>query len=265
MKLLKDLRQAIEYGWEYLLNSGKPYNAKHWQGTKAPNPMWEAFWLSWRAPMPQTVGYAEKFTEPNQPWVDEHFRERVGKIPLNPPPSHRIWPFNQDGNEAFMADEKFDHTYPERFWPKFAPYNGSRSHLTKSRQGIRFMYGDYDDFIKKLVEDPETRQGFLPIWFPEDTGCPANIRVPCTLGYHVIIRDGFLHITYFMRSLDMVRHYQDDIYLCWKLADNIRFRLNQKGIEVELGYMAFEAVNCHVFNVDLDALKYKLKKWKSKE
>lgn len=265
MKLLNNLWNAIEYGWQYLLDTGNPYEAKYWQGTKAPATMWETLWLSWRAPMPGHESTAKEVIKPNLPWADDHFRERVGKIPVNPPPSHKIWPYNQNGNIDFMAGEVFDHTYPERFWPKFAPYNPKKSYLSKSRSGIRFMYGDYDDFIKKLVEDPETRQAYLPIWFPEDTGCPSNIRVPCTLGYHVIIRNGYLHITYFMRSLDMLRHYQDDIYLCWKLADNVRSRLAEKGIDVKLGYMSFTAINCHVFNVDLDALKYKLKTWKRKE
>lgn len=260
MKLLPNLHEAVRYGWEYVLNSGILYQAKNWQGTKAPADMWEALWLSWRAPMPQTVVWAEKLIQPNLPWANVHFEERVGEIPHNPPPSHEIWPYNQESNRMFIKDEKFDHTYPERFWPKYDKTKGF-----KTRMGIRFKYGDLNDVIGKLNVDIDTRQAYIPIWFPEDTGKPEGLRVPCTLGYHVIVRNGFLHITYFMRSLDMLRHYQDDIYLCYRLAHHIKEKLNKKGHNLELGFMAFEAVNSHIFTVDKDALKYKLKTWKTKE
>ena len=66
-------------------------------------------------------------------------------------------------------------------------------------------YGDLDDVVTLLTNDPLTRQAFLPMWFPEDTGVVHGTRVPCSLGYHFMQRDGRLSITYYIRSCDIVR------------------------------------------------------------
>lgn len=263
MKTLPTLKAAILYGWEYLIHTGKEFNATNWQGRKAPAPMFETLWLSWKAPMPQIEQLVKIEVQPNIPWADEHAKERFGGKPLNPPPSHAIWPFNQNGNEAFIKDQVFDHTYPERFWPKHAGDTLEHDLRRTQHKGIRFQYGDLNDVIIKLSLDTETRQAFIPIWFPEDTGQDESVRVPCSLGYHIIIRNNYLHITYFMRSVDMIRHYQDDIYLCWKLAHHIKTELHIEGLQ--LGYMAFMGVNCHIFMSDKDAIEYKIRKWKNKD
>src|SRR6478609_8511164 len=64
----------------------------------------------------------KSLVSPNLPWAEDHFLERVGGKPLNPPPSHTDWPFNRQGNQEHLIDGEFSHTYPERFWPKWAGY-----------------------------------------------------------------------------------------------------------------------------------------------
>jgi len=64
-----------------------------------------------------------------------------------------------------------------------------------------------------MEREPFTRQAFLPIWFPEDTGTVHGERVPCTIGYHFIRRYNWVHIVYYIRSCDFFRHFRDDIYL----------------------------------------------------
>lgn len=260
MLIKPNLREAIAKAWESLLSTGSIHKAKNWQGVKAPQPMIEKLWVTFQAPMPFTEREAIRMIEPNLPWANEHFKERVGGVPLNPPPSHEIWPFNQNGNKEFIKNETFDHTYPERFWPKKAGIELQHDLRRKVQRGIRFDYGDLSDVLAKLKEDTETRQAFFPIWFPEDTGKPANVRVPCSIGYHLLVRGDRLHITYWMRSVDMIRHFQDDVYLCWKLAKYVATEL-----DLTLGYMVFQGVSCHIFESDVDALKYKLEKWKKKD
>jgi thymidylate synthase len=63
-----------------------------------------------------------------------------------------------------------------------------------------------------------TRQAYLPVWFPEDTGIGDGGRKPCTLGYHFLVRNDRMHITYHIRSCDFVRHFRDDIYLTARLV-----------------------------------------------
>lgn len=156
---------------------------------------------------------------PNLPWAEDHFLERISGAPLNPPPSHSWWPFAQRDNSEHTAEGKFSHTYPERFWPKFAESLGIRS-------GIRFEYGDLDDTIDLLKSRPGTRQAYLPIWFPEDGAAAlSGERVPCTLGYHFLIRGGRLKIVYYIRSCDFYRHFRDDVYMAARLAQHVGERV----------------------------------------
>lgn len=182
----------------------------------------------------ETVG-----TYVNLDWAEEHFQERVSGHPLNPPPSHERWPWNRhNGNHQEDVAHQFSHTYPERIWPKHA--GNVRCHggytygdpvyavdqygqaddgrqVCEGRSGIRFAYGDLWDVVDLLIRSPLTRQAYLPIWFPEDTGAAHRQRVPCTLGYHFMIRDSQLSCRYYIRSCDFVRHFADDIYLAVRL------------------------------------------------
>jgi thymidylate synthase len=89
-------------------------------------------------------------------------------------------------------------------------------------EGIRFKYGDLADVVTLLARHPYTRQAYLPVWFPEDTGARdgggKDIRVPCSLGYHFMIRDGELSCRYYLRSCDLYRHFSNDIYMTARLV-----------------------------------------------
>lgn len=160
--------------------------------------------------------------QPNMPWAEDHFQERISGEPLNPPPSEAYWPFAQAGNAAHKKDQKFSHTYPERFWPKLAgdvctdPKCPSHKY---GQNGIRFQYGDLSDLVEVIKKDPLTRQAYLPVWFPEDlTAARQGERVPCTLGYHFLqTAPNILDCTYFMRSCDIVRFFRDDVYMAGRL------------------------------------------------
>lgn len=169
--------------------------------------------------------------KPNLPWADEHFAERVGGVPLNPAPSHERWPFARANNEAHTdAKEQFSHTYPERFWPKYAGDYWSRYHMPA--HGIRYQYGDLRDVVEILNRNPMSRQAYLPIWFPEDLHAAGGMihpqRVPCTIGYHFMFRDGRLNCWYTMRSCDFVRYLRDDLYMAGRLMMWICDELNER-------------------------------------
>ena len=160
--------------------------------------------------------------KPNREWADEHFAERVGGVPMNPDPSYERWPWWRGQESSKQAGEKFTHTYSERFWPKWAPeYVHPEQRVLK---GVRYPYGDLDDLINLLVREPRTRQAYLPIFFPEDTGAVHEGRIPCTLGYQFMLRQdkqGYdrLHMWYHIRSCDFVRHFRDDLYLAVRLME----------------------------------------------
>jgi hypothetical protein len=194
-------------------------HTERWQGKEIKNDskysMIEILNHSFTCQINQDLDVLKAQIKPNVDWADEHFEERVGGFPLNPPPSHERWPYAQKNNAEFGGNEKFSHTYPERIWPKYRNVSKDGTVLDESIiKGFRYDYGDFDDVVGLMAREPFTRQAFLPIWFPEDTGSVHGERVPCTIGYHFIRRADWVHVVYYIRSCDFFRHFRDDIYLC---------------------------------------------------
>lgn len=251
-----DVRRSLT---NYLLEYGQTHLTETWHD-KPGIPMRAVFNISYRFPITHQNITSMK---PNQPWADLHHKERVSGEPLNPPPSHAIWPHAQSGNKDFRPEDKFSHTYPERFWPKhageWAPRTSDGSTL-HSHKGIRFYYGDLQDVINLLGSKPNTRQAFLPVWFPEDTGSVSGQRVPCSLGYLFYQVQGHLHCNYYMRSCDFLLHWEDDMYLATQLL--LHVLLTAAGNTVwKAGYLTASIANLHVAEANL----YALGKLKNKE
>lgn len=188
--------------------------------------------------------------QPNLPWAEDHFNERISGEPVNPPPSEQWWPFAQAGNAVHKKNQVFSHTYPERFWPKRAASQGfvtDQAPPLSDRYGIRFPYGDLDDLVGVLIKNPASRQAYLPVWFPEDGGASLQgERVPCTLGYHFLQRaDGKLDCTYFLRSCDVVRFLRDDVYMAGRLGQYVGFRTGMAP-----GNLTVHIANLHAFEGD---------------
>jgi hypothetical protein len=201
--------------------------------------------------------------QPNLPWADDHFDERVSRVPSNPGEAYDFWPWWRGQYEETAhaaADEfKFSHTYQERFWPKKAGDSPWPSEKLRDMHGIRYPYGDLDDVVTMLFKDPYTRQAYLPIFFPEDTGAVHGGRIPCTLGYQFLLRNGKLHLWYFIRSCDYVRHFRDDIYLAarlqlWvieQLVDReLRSDMPQLWVDVDPGYLHMLICSLHYHRGD---------------
>ena len=186
---------------------------------------------------------------PNLPWADNHFDERVGGKPLNPGVQWEQWPYALSADKFRTEGKQFSHTYMERYWPHYLA-----DHHVMS--GIRYEYGDLSDVVQHLTDNPETRQAYLPVWFPEDTGVVHGERVPCTLGYHFLYRGGFLHCTYYIRSCDFVRHFRDDLYLSLRLQlwmlDCLRVQPGWK--DVKPGMFVFHCVSMHCFENDYQVI-----------
>lgn len=255
-----DFRQIFCTLRDRLLDS-PPVEVGEWQSQAVSTPMRELLHVVFEWSMPEDEETLAVFTGARLPWAEDHFLERVGGLPLNPSPSEAWWPFaakKEGTNIAHKSEgEAFSHTYPERMWPKEA--NASALILAgagDTHWGIRFEYGDLNDVVNQLGKSPNTRQAYLPIWFPEDTGAVHGKRVPCTLGYHFIIRDGVLDISYFMRSTDLLRHFQDDVYLAVRLAQWTveALREDHPYRPLRVGKLIFHTANLHIFDSDVDML-----------
>lgn len=188
--------------------------------------------------------------KPDLPWADEHFAERVGGEPLNPAPSYVNWPHHKGDKDRHITNKVFDHTYPERFWPKRANAGpGLISPRVPFNRGVRFEYGDLNDVVNQLIANPLTRQAYLPVWFPEDTGATAGQRVPCTLGYQFMCdADLRLHVWYTMRSCDFVRHFRNDVYFAVRLLFWVHERVSfEVDAPITPGRLNMNIANLHMF------------------
>lgn len=215
--------------------------------------------------MPSTLPRLQELVPADIEWADEHFQERIGGLPLNPAPSYVRWPYHSKSQaERHVEGGVFSHTYPERMWPKLAGVGGQLRPGTEQgfytdtgRQteayGIRYDYGDTADVVAQLINDPFTRQAYLPIWFPEDTGEGEGQRVPCTLGYHFIRNGQMFDCNYFIRSCDIYRHFTNDVYLAIRLVHWIHEQLvaeSDPEFPLMIGTLTMFVSNLHMFAAD---------------
>lgn len=246
---------AINAVQQHLRYWGVHVETESWQGINQAKKFFEALNVSFSVQMPKIKETLHEDINPNMPWAEDHFKERICGAGLNPGNQYRNWPYykNNPSNDKFRTTkgDKFSHTYMERFWPKNAG-NGPT--------GIRFEVGDYKDLQELLYHQPFTRQAYLPIWFPED-GFAAikGERVPCTLGYHFLRRRSTLNITYYIRSCDFFRHFRDDIYMACRLvldlieclADNESDAWNT---QVTPGTFTMHITSLHIFSSEYKLL-----------
>jgi len=248
---------AISRTSDAMRDYSRVIKTEKWQGidiSKRPEAeMREVIGWDFRVQMPSEdpAYYAEQI-KPNLPWADDHFVERVCGYPMNPGETWKDWPFAHSAKGFLDAKGRFEVNYMERFWGgadkgfQDTPDTG----VTSGLFGIRGRpYGDLDSIIRLLTEQPLTRQAYLPIYWPEDTG--AGGRVPCSLGYHWIMRNGHLHVHYPIRSCDFYRHFRDDMYLCIRLTLWLLERLRVANFrvwrQVKPGFFSMWIGSLHLF------------------
>lgn len=257
--------------------------SKRWQGVEiANNPMMvqrEMTHVHIDIPM-----YGEELelyahdTGAELPWCDDHFEERVSGYPMNPGTEWQNWSQTKQsrtGVSGFLDERgKFNHNYMERYWPRFAgqvreptesaqewrrrftEQNRSAGVPPEPNRGIMYEYGQLIDVVDLLADDPYTRQAYFPVWFPEDTGGGSK-RAPCTIGYHFLMRDERLDITYHIRSCDLYKHFRNDVYLTIRLLlwvlDKVRKRKPEWN-DVKPGRFIMQIGSLHLFKPDWEKI-----------
>lgn len=136
-------------------------------------------------------------------------------------------------------------------WLQFLEYGGSAgkgglgrfSYTYSERMGGKNLQA----IISRIKEDPTSRQLYLSVWDrSSDIQRLGHRRVPCSLGYHFMIRDGQLHLTYSMRSCDFATHYPNDIALATMMQ---RYVADETGYEV--GSFTHFINSFHVYQRDV--------------
>lgn len=249
---------------QQLKTCGQDVRTETWQGVdvsaKPEMQMRELMFQSFRVPLPTALNELRADVKANQPWAEGHFLERVCGEPVNPGETWRTWPWGHSADKFRDENGQFNHNYMERYWPKYAGVAGETfNHAQQTLDqvphcGIRYRYGDLNDVVDLLAEQPFTRQAYLPVWFPEDTGVVHRDRAPCTLGYHFFQRGGYLHIVYYIRSCDLVRHFADDCYLTARLVYWMLDRLRERSEawnSVAPGQLVMHITSLHCFVNDV--------------
>lgn len=211
--------------------------------------------------------------KPNIPWADDHFEERVCGYPINPGTEWKKWPWGLKAQDSLDDSGMFNHNYMERYWPRHAgkvdgPHETVKQFtdaiepfdpdLLDHNYGIRWVYGDLRDLVDLLAQQPLTRQAWLPIFFPEDTGLGDGGRKPCTLGYQFMVRDNQMHIYYPLRSCDFYRHWADDVYMTVRLGLWVIEEAAKKNSffrNVRLGSFSMHCTSLHMFRNDFISMQ----------
>lgn len=230
-----------------MLSHTVPIQRTSWQSTSAPSPAYELRNVVLEFTVPDSISQWETACQPDMPWSEEHFLERVSGKALNPTPSYVRWPWHSPSEaERFIREGgTFDHTYPERYWPR-SKDNCLNDWGADSLDGA----GDLGDVVQLLRRDPWTRQAFLPVWYPEDTGSTQGQRVPCTLGYHFIRNGPGMDCNYFLRSCDLTRHFKNDVYLTGRLLQWVVERAQGKDGFPYPQTLTIFISNLHLFTQD---------------
>lgn len=165
------------------------------------------------------------------PWLKAEFKERVSEDSVNPGEAYKLRPevWNeflvkresmQSNDDAIDLVDKFDYTYNERL-------------------SYQLKY-----IIDELRLNPETRQAIIEVHnnIYDLQGLGGRKRIPCSLLYQFMIRDGALDVIYIMRSSDFATHFQNDIWLAAELRNYVAAML---GIPQGKFFMFVSSLHCY--------------------
>jgi thymidylate synthase len=138
----------------------------------------------------------------NKNWADSEFIERVSHRFINP---GEAWKLRADLWEQYLHDGKFSYTYAER---------------------LAYQLYVIEDELKK---HPNTRQAVM-VMFDRLEDLPnlgGKARVPCSMFYQFLIREGKMDCIYVMRSCNLYMHFCDDVYLAGRL---LKYMAEKSGV-----------------------------------
>jgi thymidylate synthase len=101
--------------------------------------------------------------------------------------------------------------------------------------------------LKLIMENPGTRQAVLQIYQTEidDQNRAGKKRVPCSMHYQLMVRNGALHLIYNMRSCDIHTHMPIDMALATMFLEQCAIRLGLK-----VGNFIHQIGSLHIYKKD---------------
>lgn len=168
-------------------------------------------------------------------WLKAEFKERISQNEINPGEAYKLRPEvwneflvekNRDNQEGFPM-QVFDYTYNERISFQIQP------------------------IIDELRMHPESRQAIIEVHnnMRDLFGLGGRRRIPCSMFYQFMIRDGKLDVIYVMRSSDFATHFQNDIWQADELRRYIAAHLN-----LPIGKFIMFVSSLHIYKKDWEKL-----------
>ncbi len=102
--------------------------------------------------------------------------------------------------------------------PRLRRFSTDGQRLTGTAYGPRLFRpgpddaSQFDRVIALLRADPDTKRAAMVVMQPGELADPANLDVACTLGLHLMLRGGALHMTAHMRANDAVTGLLCDVF-----------------------------------------------------
>lgn len=155
----------------------------------------------------------------NLEWAKADFKERITPN-TNPGEAYKL---RGDVWGEFIHDGRFAYTYSERIAKRV------------------------DDIISLLKNKKNSRQAVLTVYHPDldDSKRGGTARVPCSMFYQFVERNGRLDVIYVMRSNDFIEHMPYDVWHAAQLRDYIA-----EQIGAEPGDLIHFASSLHVYYKD---------------
>src|SRR5690606_21771471 len=175
-------------------------------------------------------------------WADKEFEERISSKLINP---GEAWKIRRETWEPFIVEKNgtfgFEYTYNERLnWDNQLQriINYLKTDLN-SRRAVINIYMNPVNFL----DDDKILDGDL-------IGPEQRRRVPCSVTYSWLYRNGKLNIFYHMRSSDFYTHFINDMYLTASLNAYVAEQLN-----VPSGILTVYINSLHAYAHDLEERK----------
>lgn len=111
--------------------------------------------------------------------------------------------------------------------------------------GVGGSVDQLDQVRRELVEDPDTRRAIIELWNPARDH-RGHRDVPCTLGYHFLLREGRLEMHTRMRSQDLWLGFCYDIF-----AATVLHELMAGWVGAELGDYHHHVTSLHLYDEHL--------------
>ena len=175
----------------------------------------------------EKMAFYTGYLDGKEEWLDSEIDERLFAMsapnhPLNP---GHAWKINEDLWGKFIRDGLFSYSYAER-WQAQIPYVIRELQLRpNSRQAMITMYDRHEDMMN---------------WGGRD-------RVPCSVSYQFLIREGKLNCLYNQRSCDFYKFFGADVYFTVRLQKYIARALN-----IDCGQFVHMIGSLHAFAGDFE-------------